>query len=31
MVVVRLEIGMGEETALFQTAVRLPLGRRKQA
>lgn len=31
LVVVRLEIGMGAETALFQTTVRLPLVRRKQA
>ncbi len=31
MVLVRLEIGSGDETALFETAVRLPLVRRKQA
>ncbi len=31
MVLVRLEIGSGDETALFQTAVRLPFVRGKQA
>jgi general secretion pathway protein J len=30
MVLVRLEIGTGDDTALFHTAVRLPLARRKQ-